>query len=342
MSAQVTDDTAASSWQRVDLGAAMNGQLRRPEPTVLDRGDGRCLFYRGRLNGLHGADGEGKSWVGMVAVAQELKKGHHVVWIDLEDDENVVIERLALLGVKDSAIARGVHYYRPDEPFTTGALQIVRSDIKKHKASLIVADSLGEAFSLESLDEDRDVQVGPWLRQWMRPLADAGPAVVLIDHKAHSGDPLRAAGSKRKRAAISGASFLVQGKPAPTRDRSGKLILRCAKDRHGHYKRGATIAEVVFDVDTENGTNIRMSPPPETSTGPDHEQITELARAAVRACREADEPLNTTALEKAMGPGRSEAKRAGIRAAIDAGWITRQEGSGRALLHTFVNNPDDE
>ena len=75
--------------------------------------------------------------------------------------------------------------------------------------TLAVVDSLGEAFGLEGIDENHDVEVAPWLRRVARRLADAGLSVLLLDHSTKSADnPRRPSGSKRKRAAITGASYL--------------------------------------------------------------------------------------------------------------------------------------
>ncbi len=248
------------TWLRVDLGPALAGAVERVTPTVFTRDDGRALFYPRRVNGLHGDSGIGKSMVVAVAVAQELNAGHDVGWIDLEDpDPTTLIERLRLLGVNDRIISGRFHYYAPHEPFTDAAVAALARDATGW--AVLVIDSMGEAFGLEGLDENKDVDVGPWLRRVARVLADAGPAVVLIDHSTKAADnPLHPSGSKRKRAAITGASYLLDVIQPLTRDAGGKLRLVCAKDRHGSYRRGDVVAVVDMAVYPDKGVSVKVWP----------------------------------------------------------------------------------
>src|ERR687898_486158 len=125
-------------------------------------------------------------------------------------------------------------------------------------------------IGLEGVDEDRDVQVGPWLRRVARRLADStGAGVIIIDHSTKAKDnPLFPSGSKRKRAAITGASYHVEA-VAP---------------------RSAESAD---------------------------EKLRVIARAAIRAAKNADRPLSGRELEELMNVKASaQRKRAGIDYAL--------------------------
>src|SRR5262249_34274717 len=160
----------------------------------------------------------------------------HVIWIDFEDDETVIVGRLHEdFGVDAEIIAHQLHYYRPTEPFTAKAVQMIRAVAVEYDVVMTVIDSVGEAFGLEGINEDKDVEVGPWMRSVARPLADAGPAVVILDHSTKAADnPLHPSGSKRKRAAITGQSYLLEAPRPLTREHGGLLRMTCAKDRHGY------------------------------------------------------------------------------------------------------------
>src|SRR5262249_38045853 len=81
LNASAVDELA---WPRVDLGPLLAGTIEQIMPTVLQRRDGRCLFYRGAVNGVHGDSGSGKTMLMSVAAAQEIASGNHVMYVDGE------------------------------------------------------------------------------------------------------------------------------------------------------------------------------------------------------------------------------------------------------------------
>src|SRR5690606_18873801 len=105
-------------------------------------------------------------------------------------------------------------------------------------------------------------------KAYIAPLARTGAAVVTIDHVGHEQkDPLRAAGSFRKMAAINGAAYLVEMVREMGRGRSGMTKLTCAKDRGGHYARGQVVAELTIDA-TTSPYIWTLTPPVDTQHGP--------------------------------------------------------------------------
>jgi RecA/RadA recombinase len=189
-----------------------NGDLRQRAPSVLFRDDGKALFYAGSLNGIHGDSGTGKGWVAMAAIAAELAEGPSCVLIDLEDTADTPVSRLHTVGVSDALILEFLICLRPTEPFDQRAVDRLLCLCDEHTrggtpVGLIVLDSLGEAFALEGVDENEDAEVGPWLRRVTRPLADTATALLVVDHSTKAADnPPHPSRSKRKRAAITGAS----------------------------------------------------------------------------------------------------------------------------------------
>lgn len=247
-------DEPGASWRELVLGPVLaelaDGTIGRPIPTIGRRGDGVGLFYGGRVNGLFGASGDGKTWVALAMAAQELAEGRHVVWVDLEDEARATVGRLLDLGVDPGAIEGCFHYLRPDEAFGPAAGRHLVELIAAVAPTLVVVDSTGEAMALDGVHPNDDDEVATWIRRVPRPLADLGPGVVLIDHTAK--DPpnkLFAIGSQRKRAAISGAAYLVEA--IPTKEmgsgRVGRVRLTTAKDRHGTHVRMGHPAEFVLD-----------------------------------------------------------------------------------------------
>jgi hypothetical protein len=335
-----------SSWTRVDLGPALVGNVERVIPTILrfDQGAG-ALFYAGRVNGVHGDSGDGKTWTAAIAAAQEITAGRHVLWVDFEDDETVVCERLRdVLGVPVDMILERLHYYRPVDPFDTAAVDLVVADILKFEISLAVIDSLGEAFGLEGINEDKDAEVGPWLRRVARPLADAGAAVLLIDHSTKAKDnQLFPSGSKRKRAAITGSSYFLDAIKPLTRESGGRLRLTCAKDRRGQYRRGDPVAVLDFFVYPDRGMSVKVWPPEQRSERTPDQKLRKVAEAAVLAAKNAERSLSGRELETLMDVRVATAvKRAGIDRAVIDGAIVRTPGARGAHLHTYARELSDD
>jgi hypothetical protein len=255
------------SFHPVDLCPILAGHHEQPSPSIMRRDDGQSLFYTGQVNGIHGDSGTGKGWIVLHAVAQQLRSGRTVLVLDAEDVATSIVARLRTLGATDHDISTRLLYIRPTDQFNVFAVDHLIDLVTDHNVSLIVIDSLGECFGLDGIDENHDAEVGPWLRRVARRLADAGPAVVLVDHSTKANDnPLHPSGSKRKRAAIGGASYLVTARTPLVAGTGGRLRLECAKDRHGTYARGAHVADLVMSTDPLTGTTVELYAPDEPSS----------------------------------------------------------------------------
>lgn len=337
------EDDGPNTWEEIDLGPALRGEISRPQATVLQRDDGQALFYPGRVNGIHGDSGLGKSMLVAYACAQELHDGHHVGWIDFEEpDETVIVERLRMFGCEDETITSQLHYFRPQDPFDIISIPRTVTASIEQQWTLLVIDSLGEAFGLAGINEDKDVEVGPWLRSVTRVLADAGPAVVTIDHATKAADnPLHPSGSKRKRAAITGASYLIEAPVALTRDHGGKLKITCAKDRHGNYQRGKEVCSLILAI----GPQGIVTTCPAPGSGEPWDGPTHCIEAVTRLLTETSpEWLSTNKITKALRERGEQFRNQTIadaaRIAAGNGQIEQRTGS-RAALEYRASNPDE-
>jgi hypothetical protein len=249
-STNVDPNAIPESWSEINLAAVLAGDHTQPTPTVGHTIDGsRALSYRGAVNGMHADSGNGKGWVALLKAKQQLEMSNHVAFIDYEDNEASIVARLRILGVTVDAIRSRFHYFRPRDEWTAAVTRHLVEMVNDTRTTYVVIDSTGEAFATEGINEDRDNEVGPWMAMNARPLADteAAPAVDLIDHSTKANDnPLHPSGSKRKRAAISGASYFVKVRRPLVKGKGGELGLVCAKDRHGNYARGEEVARFVM------------------------------------------------------------------------------------------------
>jgi hypothetical protein len=331
------------SWQPIDLAAVLNGNLVRPAPNVLHRTDGRALFYGGMVNGLHGDSGVGKGWVVLHAIAGELAEGGRVLLVDLEDVAEAVAARLHDIGVSAALVAEGLDYRRPQVPFDGLAVRELTRVVRDRGVTLAVVDSLGEAFGLEGVDENKDAEVGPWLRRVARVIAEAGAAVLLVDHATKAADnPLHPSGSKRKRAAIGGASYLVEAVVPLVRGEGGRLRLTCAKDRHGNYRRGETVAELVMTCHGDS-TRLELYPPKQRANVAAELPAILVAREVVRLAKESTTPLTKRALLGLIKVKASQAiKLSGIALACDFGAVAIDAGRRGAHLVRYVHDLDTD
>ncbi len=240
-------DGSAASWEPIELGPWLSGESAEVEPSVLVREDGARLFYAGS-NLLFGDSGTGKSLVMCAAVAQEIAAGRVCVWLDYEETTpGTTVSRLLALGVDKQAVQDRLVWMHPVSAATPEMLAKVVSTAQQRAGEagavgLVVVDSVGEALAVEGLNEDRDAEVGPWMNRVKTlnaELPDA--ALVFIDHSTKAKDGAAKffpSGSKRKRASLTGVTWLAETVEESAKGKPGSVQLVCAKDRHGNFRRG--------------------------------------------------------------------------------------------------------
>lgn len=333
----VVEEELDPSWVPIPLGPVLAGNYRQPEPEILRRDDYQSLFYRGSVNGIHGDSGTGKGWVVGTAIGEQLNAGRSVLYLDLEDNEVSISSRLSMLGCAPNDLIERLIYVRPMVPFATRALEHLETLIVAANVSLVIIDSVGEAFALEGIDENKDSEVGPWMRRVARPLAETGACVLLVDHSTKAGDnTLHPSGSKRKRAAITGASYLIEAPVPLVKGKGGRLRITCAKDRHGTYARGEIAADLVLSPTVGDGLRAVLYAPNDsepTAKVP----ILLSARAAVAAAKAEGTAMSMRSLIASMAIKASrDVKIGGIELAASRGALTETPGVNRSRMFTYT------
>ena len=233
----------------VDLGPAWRGEKKWPEADVFKRTDAVALLLPG-INYMFGDSGDGKSFVALIASLEELRAGHWVIWITYEDaNEELIVSRLKLLGATEDEVSR-LLLFTPQTSLSEGIERITDLAILK-EVRLLVLDSTGEAMAVDGTDEDRDKEVGPWFRETLRQIHNAYPslAILPIDHSTKSKDnALFPSGSKRKRAMVTGRSYLLKPLAPFAAGEVGWVALVVSKDRTGRFKRGDMAAIVTLNA----------------------------------------------------------------------------------------------
>lgn len=332
---------SGSTWTRVDLGATVAGlvagTLRRAAPTVAPVRGGAALFYPGKVNGLAGESGAGKTWTVLNAAAGILEDGGHVLYIDHEDDAAGIVGRLLDLGVGPDALRARFAYLNPSEKPTVGDLQALTGLVAELRPVLVVVDSTGEGLALEGANPNADEEVAAWFLRVPRRLSlvayddQPGPAVVVLDHVVKSDDGgLWPIGSQRKRAAISGAQYMQRLVKPFDRDTAGHALLVCAKDRHGNYRTGQRVAE----LHVTPGPSITLDAVAERDATEAWQPTGYMVKLSA-ALAQASEPLSRNDV-LALVSGRKDTKAQALAALVAGGYVKVTPGPNRANLHQHV------
>jgi KaiC/GvpD/RAD55 family RecA-like ATPase len=208
-----------------------------PEPSILARADGHCIFYAGKINALFGESESGKTWVALEAVRQELDKGNTVFYLDFEDSVRGIYNRLNTLGA-DLRHFKTFLYSNPSEPLTQGAREALLTKIDQHRPSLIVLDGVNAAMNVMGLDLEKNKDATSFSQEVLRPMRLHNAAILTIDHVTKSKDNRGnyAIGAQAKRADIDGCAVAVDVEIAFGRGIDGALALKVTKDRPGFVR----------------------------------------------------------------------------------------------------------
>lgn len=226
------------SWQPIDLGPYLRGEVKRPEPTVgVHRRDGLQFLYPGKEHSVIGEMEAGKSWFALACVAAELNVGHTVVYIHFEEaDPSDTVERLQALGVADQLIAERFRFVAPARAVTEAQISRLIAD---PTPTLVILDGVNEGMSLMGAAIREEDGVAAFRRAVITPFIRAGCAVLTADHvvKDRENRGRYALGSIHKGNALSGALILLENADPFGRNARGRSHIYVTKDRPGHLRR---------------------------------------------------------------------------------------------------------
>lgn len=326
-----------STWADMDLtetvSGILDGTLQRPVPT-LGRIDGAgALLYPGKVHGVHGMGGAGKTWLAACVIAERITAGEHVLLVDLEDTPATIVERLLIeLQVPAEDVLARFHYKRPTEPTLSGMARL-HATVTDHDVSLVVLDSVGEALAADGVKQNEDAEVATWCARFARSTAELGPAVLLLDHVPKADEKsLMPIGSQRKQAAMNGVIYSLQRKVPFSRDKGGLAVLVVGKDRQGTYAHAQTVAEL--RVTPEAGrSRVELVAPTEAPRSADGEfRPTYLMEQASRFI-EGNGPVSANQINQNV-KGKREHVFQAVKALVAEEYVKREDGPNRSVLHT--------
>ena len=251
----------------VDLAPIFAGDNRQEVPTVAKVTAHNCFLYAGRINELHASPSVGKTNVAVAIAIRTLAQGKEVIIIDPEDTPPGYVRRLASFGCP-ADFADRIHYLHNPTPEEIQAA-ILWADLNRERVGLVIIDGMAEIMAAAGMSEDGSADCIMFLRQYVRPFADSGIAVLLSDHVVKStenrGGFSRGSGAKLGR--YDGIVYEVLEGKNYTPTEAGYVKLKISKDRQGGVgPRGKIAYEVHFlpkqDADGEpSGTAIEFRVP---------------------------------------------------------------------------------
>lgn len=328
-----TDDT--STWEPVDLGALLDADEidLGPTPQVMTRTDGKPLLYPGAIHSISGEPGSGKTWAAIIAVDQEIRAGHHVLYLDFEDRAATLIGRLRSLGTPENAIRAHVRYIRPETALNPTARTAL--DKAATGCTLAVIDGITEAMTLHGLSLMDNEDVARWLALIPHHIANLGPATLQIDHVVKNAEARGryAIGGQHKLAGITGVAFKMLTVKSFGRGNDGHAKLVIDKDRHGHVgPAGTTVAELHLDARTEKVVGWLETPQETTTSDATGEMRPTVLMEKVSVFLEHVADATGSQIEKAVR-GKTDYVRLAVRTLIAEGYVATSSGPHGSTLH---------
>lgn len=222
---------ATHSWVPINLHERA---ANPPEPPTISN-----IIYPGRRHIFSGEPGSFKSWAVLVVMAEEMRKGRAVMYVDHEMGFVEMTERLKQLGTTDEQLDNLFIYIEPAEPFTSEpAFSDTVALIRERNPSLVVIDAFTGCLALHGIDPDSGVQVERFYQTVVNPLRSAGAAVVLLDHlpKNREGRGQYSINSERKVGATDVHLSFTIIQPFG-RGKTGRVGIHTKRDRPGYLPR---------------------------------------------------------------------------------------------------------
>ncbi|MEQ4715831.1 hypothetical protein [Nonomuraea sp. B19D2] len=332
----------SSTWRPVDLAAVLSGSYEPLRPTVGKRDDEVGLFYPGRGHVIASESEAGKTWLQLSAHADEIRAGHATVFIDFEDDEGGVVGRLLTIGLTAEEIRARFIYIRPEEPITLHARSTLVQALGDLRPTLVTLDGVTEAMTMHGLNPLDNKDIARFGRMLVRPLTEAGPAVVSLDHvvKDREGRGRYALGGVHKLNGLNGAMYTLENRKPFGVGVTGRSGIYISKDRPGQLRRHSLpssdgrrwFGDLVVTSHDELFVEVSIEPPANDRS--DKFRPTGLMRKVSDALARAGAPLSKRDIEDRV-QGKAEHVRAAVACLLDEGFIEVQR-KGNAQMHRII------
>lgn len=336
------------TWAAQDLRSVLDGSYKPPQPTVGRRDDGVGLFYPGRMNSVASESEAGKTWFALIACLQEINDGNHVLYLDFEDDAGGVVGRLLCLGANPADVLEYFHYVRPEN--SPGPVDLVDlAAVVDTRPTLAIVDGVTEGMSLLGLELKDNTDVAKFGRTLLRPLANAGAAVVTLDHVVKSAENRGrySIGGVHKLNGLNGVMYMLENRRPFGIGVTGKSTIRVAKDRPGQIRKNGLshssgmhwYADLVVKSESAEFAEAHLYAPiqrdeEDRQEDEERKRLNGIKRKVLEAVGKAKEPLTGKGIEDRV-TGRATDVRRAVADLIDSGQIVAASGPRNSTLHSI-------
>jgi hypothetical protein len=192
------------------------------------------IIRRGERQMWYAGEGQGKTQAAMHLIAQVCEAGGCVAYVDVENDEQEMAERLqpivAAFDATDAVAERLL--YMPGLRLPDCLKEPIADEFAKLLTTidLFVIDSLTRVLGHFGYDEDSNQDVRDFMRDLPDVLKACGIATLILDNTGH--DESRARGARAKTALIETAYKITGGKGVKP-NQHGTLSLKLERSRSG-------------------------------------------------------------------------------------------------------------
>lgn len=222
--------------QRVRLGEGMRQGV--PEPKLW-----HTWLYAGGLHTLQSEPGVAKTWLALWMAWQLINEDYSVVYIDEEGGQELVTERLVLLGSSPDKVDKLFHYFPfPERTWTAQDLEALAEACQEAQEAgqlaVGILDSLPDFLTAAGLNENLSTDVTGFVRKMLAVFRRTQSALLVLDHLTRQPDNeprkrsryARGSGAKLAKADL---TILVESEKDFDDHTSGALNLWKTKDRRG-------------------------------------------------------------------------------------------------------------
>ncbi|UQA34791.1 AAA family ATPase [Streptomyces sp. HNA39] len=351
-------EPAPRTWAAQDLRSVLDGTYTPPQPSVGRRDDGVGLFYPGRMNSVASESEAGKTWFALIACLQEINGGNHVLYLDFEDDAGGVVGRLLCLGAHPDTVLEFFHYVRPENsPSDIDLIDLAA--VLENSPTLAIVDGVTEGMSLFGLELKDNTDIAKFGRVLLRPLQNAGAAVVTLDHVVKSAENRGrySIGGVHKLNGLNGVMYILENRRPFGIGLTGKSTIRVAKDRPAQIRKNGLphssgmhwYADLVVKSESAEFAEAHLYAPrardeEEREDDEDQKRINGIKRKILDAIGKAREPLTGKGVEDRVVGKAADIRRA-LADLVDSGHVDARPGPRNATLHSIptpATSPPEE
>lgn len=242
----------------------------------LTRSDDKNAIYPGCHTAIYGEPGSGKTMLAKYATHQALNAGYKVAHIDIDDNVAAIIAHdIHQIGVtKQTMIER----WRLAQPDSLDRLTSIWKRLVAEQFNMVIIDSMASLEGLVGADANGGLEfVQRVYLPFVKPLMNAGIAVISIDHTGKDRDRRGAIGSTQKLAKSDLALHVVvpESGQGLTPGELGSVAIYVDKDRYGMTKAAGQLREYrsghmrtlwgTFTIPSTGLAHAKIVPPSEHS-----------------------------------------------------------------------------